>query len=99
MTLLARGVHRCPVLSREGHPVFVSVDHNHCEVQRMVLMPGENPYDISAALWEHLDTVDPEHSRRGGLRLENGGLAHVPLIAAMGMALHMVANMPFFLFD
>ena len=87
------------MLSPEGHPVFVSVDHNHCEVQRMVLLPGENPYDISAALWEHLDEVDPEYSRRNGLRMEGGGLAHVPLITSMGMALYKIANMPFFLFD
>jgi hypothetical protein len=70
MNLLARGVHRCPVLSSDGNPIIISVDHNHHEVQRRAILPGENPVSVAAILWEHLDLVDPEHSRRS---LERAG--------------------------
>jgi hypothetical protein len=29
-----------------------------------VILPGENIYTVVAILWEHLDAVDPEYSRR-----------------------------------
>lgn len=64
MTLLPRGVHRCPVLSPDGSPIVISVDHKHQEVQRRVILPGENPFTVVATLWEHLDLRDPDHSRR-----------------------------------
>jgi hypothetical protein len=62
--LLPRGVHREPVLSCNGHPIVISVDHQGQEVQRRVILPGENPIEVVALLWEHLDQLDPEHSRR-----------------------------------
>jgi hypothetical protein len=64
MSLLPRGVHREPVLSCDGNPIVISVNHEHCEVQRRVILPSENVYSVVALLWEHLDAVDPEHSRR-----------------------------------
>jgi hypothetical protein len=64
MSLLPRGVHREPVLSCDGNPIVISVDHQGQEVQRRVILPGENPIEVVALLWEHLDQLDPEHSRR-----------------------------------
>jgi hypothetical protein len=64
MSLLPRGVHREPVLSCDGQPIVISVNELHQEVQRRVILPGENVYNVVALLWEHLDAVDPEHSRR-----------------------------------
>jgi hypothetical protein len=74
MTLLARGVHCEPVLSLDGCPILVAVDHLHREVQRRPVLPGENPYTVSALLWEHLDLVDPEYSRRGPMRDRAAGV-------------------------
>jgi hypothetical protein len=64
MSLLPRGVHREPVLSCDGHPIIISVNHLSQEIQRRVILPGENVYSVVALLWEHLDAVDPEYSRR-----------------------------------
>jgi hypothetical protein len=64
MDLLPRGVHREPVLNCDGNPILISVNHQHYEVQPRVILPGENVYTVVAILWEHLDAVDPEYSRR-----------------------------------
>jgi hypothetical protein len=87
MDLLPRGVHREPVLSCDGQPIVISVNNEHQEVQRRVILPGENMYSVVAILWEHLDAVDPEHSRRniGARSAQVSGLVAAILCAAFGM--------------
>jgi hypothetical protein len=88
MALLSRGVHREPVLSCDGHPIMISVNHLGQEVQRRVILPGENPVRVAAILWEHLDLVDPEHTRRG---FDRGQIASLAAACCTAFALNRLA--------
>lgn len=80
---LPRGVHRSPVLSRQGRPYLVAVDYRGWLVDYAEVEPQEME-SVTAHLWQVLDAADPEHARRESPRAPGNTLQAVTL-AALGL--------------
>ena len=61
--LLGRGVWQVPWLSPNGRPVYVMIDSQHREMERVELADGQDPVALECDMNARLDTRDPPPRR------------------------------------